>query len=312
MLDMNAEYRPRFKYRFLLPQYWPTWLLVSLVASILWWPNGLKKSVAHWLGERLLGKHRKRRHIVDVNLGLCFPEKSAQERAAMANRFFSYAARVLLDYGLLWFAGPERLDDKITIRGAEHLARARDKNKRIILLTCHSLALEYGALAITREHATVGLIKPARNELFEWLIARGRSRFQGRLFERDAGIRNIVRAVKQGMMFYYLPDEDLGRTQQTAFLPFFNVSTATLTSLGRLTQLCNASVVPCFSWLDESVGKYVLEFYPALEDFPGRDEKADAGRMNQVLEQMIRTAPEQYLWSFRIFQTRPASEPSPY
>lgn len=310
--SMAAEYRPRFEFRFLLPHYWPSWFLVGMVACTLCWPERIKKALAHWLARRVLGRHRKRRHIVDINLACCFPDKTAQQRTAMADAYFYYAARVLLDYGLLWFARAHRLDKQIEIRGVENLSQSLANKKRTILLTCHSLGLEYGALAITRNYSTVGLVKPARNELFEWLIARGRSRFQGRLFERDAGIRNIVRAIKNGLLFYYLPDEDLGRTQQTEFLPFFDVPTATLTSLGRLAHMCDAQVVPCFTWLDESVGKYVLEFYPALEDFPGADEVADAGRMNQVLEKMICVAPEQYMWSFRIFQTRPASAPSLY
>lgn len=307
-----AQYQPRFEWRFLMPQHWPAWLMVGLMATLLLCPVAIKRRIARGLASRILARNRKRRHIVDVNLSLCFSAKNKDERRVMAEAFFYYAARVLLDYGLLWFASKRKLAQSIEIQGEAVLAQAQAANKQIILLTCHSLALEYGALAVTQEHATVGLIKPARNALFEWLIARGRSRFQGRLIERNAGIRHIVRAVKQGMMFYYLPDEDLGGSQQTAFVPFFGVPTATLTSLGRLARLCDAVVVPCFSWLDESRGKYVLSFYPALEDFPGEDEVADASRMNQVLEQMIGSAPEQYLWSFRIFQTRPDGVPNPY
>jgi len=204
------------------------------------------------------------------------------------------------------------LSRQIDVRGLNNLQQATQQGERVILLTCHSLALEYGALAISREFPIVGLIKPARNALFEWMIARGRCRFQCRLIKRDTGIRHIVRAVKQGEMFYYLPDEDLGKSQQTEFVPFFNVPTATLTSLGRLARLCDAQVVPCFSWLDEKTGRYVLQFYPVLADFPTGDDRTDANRMNQTLENMVRTAPLQYMWSLRIFQTRPPNVPSPY
>jgi lauroyl/myristoyl acyltransferase len=38
----------------------------------------------------------------------------------------------------------------------------------------------------------------------------------------------------------------------------------------------------------------------------------DATRMNEVIEEGLRTMPEQYLWTFKLFKTRPDNAPSPY
>jgi len=38
---------------------------------------------------------------------------------------------------------------------------------------------------------------------------------------------------------------------------------------------------------------------------PSGDDKADAERVNQLAEQAILKAPEQYLWVHRRFKTRP-------
>ncbi|MDH5180763.1 MAG: lipid A biosynthesis acyltransferase [Gammaproteobacteria bacterium] len=309
---LQAEYLPRFEWRFLMPRYWGVWILLGVLIILMWLPWSIRRGLADWIGTRIFARHRKRRRIVDINLAWCFPQLSEAERAGMAEDYFRSAARILLDFGLLWFGSPKRLERSIVMHNAHHLEQARGDEQPVILLTCHNLALEFGALITSRRHEIVGLIKAARNPLFEWLVARGRTRFMCRLIERDAGIRHIVKAVKMGIIFYYLPDEDLGQTQQTAFLPFFGVQTSTLTSLGRLARLCNARVVPCYTRLDGESGKYILEFFPPLEDFPSADELADATRMNQTLEALIRTAPEQYMWSFRIFQTRPANEPCPY
>jgi KDO2-lipid IV(A) lauroyltransferase/lauroyl-KDO2-lipid IV(A) myristoyltransferase len=34
--------------------------------------------------------------------------------------------------------------------------------------------------------------------------------------------------------------------------------------------------------------------------------------MNQVIEEGLRPMPEQYLWTFKLFKTRPGQAPSPY
>jgi lauroyl/myristoyl acyltransferase len=49
-----------------------------------------------------------------------------------------------------------------------------------------------------------------------------------------------------------------------------------------------------------------------LESFPTTDELADAERINQVFEEGIRLAPEQYLWTLQWFRTQPDGDPSPY
>jgi KDO2-lipid IV(A) lauroyltransferase len=53
---------------------------------------------------------------------------------------------------------------------------------------------------------------------------------------------------------------------------------------------------------------YVLEIGPPWENFPTDDLVADTRRMNAWIEQAVRRAPEQYLWSHRRFKTRPPGE----
>ena len=57
---------------------------------------------------------------------------------------------------------------------------------------------------------------------------------------------------------------------------------------------------------------YLLTLCPALADFPGEDLQADTTRINQLIENVIREMPEQYLWVHRRFKTRPPGEDYPY
>ena len=308
----EQEYQAPFSWKWVLPMYWPAWLGAALLGMFMILPWRVREGIAQVLGRYLLSHHKKRRGIVDLNLRWCFPTRSEPVRAEMAVKYFIHAARSLLDFGLLAFASARHIRRRIIVRGESHLLQASASNKRIIVLTCHSLALEFGALALTQSQKMVGLIKEARNPVFNYLLNRARTRFHGRLFTRDAGIRNIVRAIRAGYAFYYLPDEDLGETKQTTFVPFFGVPMATLTALGRMARACDAVVIPCYTYFDPRQGKYVADFSAPLGDFPTGDDLLDANRMNAELERMIRTDPEQYMWSFRMFQTRPDGEANPY
>ncbi len=309
---MDEGYKPKFEWRFLGPNFWPLWLIVGLLGILMLVPGVVRQRIAKWLARWVLIHNRKRRHIVETNLALCFPDKSDKARQIMVRRFFEYGAIALLDYGLLWFAGSRRLNRRIVMQGVEHIENPYLSDRRIILLSCHSPGLEYGAMAITRRYPTVGLVKPATNPLLEWLVTRGRTRFNSRLIERNAGIRYVVRAIRKKNLFYYLPDENLGGIQPAVFLPYFGIPTATLTSLGRLANMTHAVVIPCITHFNRRKDRYEVKCYPALSHFPSGDDLEDAKVMNEALERMIREAPEQYMWSFRLFQSRPDKEPAPY
>jgi lauroyl/myristoyl acyltransferase len=147
--------------------------------------------------------------------------------------------------------------------------------------------------------------------MFDWFMAKGRTRFQGILFRREEGMRPVIRAIRKGHAFYYLPDEDLG-PENSIFVPFFGVQTATIDALSRLAKVSGAAVLPFVTVYNPETGNYVARISPPLENFPSGDTVADTARMNGELEKVIRISPEQYMWSMRIFQTRPDGASPPY
>jgi KDO2-lipid IV(A) lauroyltransferase len=131
------------------------------------------------------------------------------------------------------------------------------------------------------------------------------------LFSRQDGIRPVVRALRDGIPFYYLPDMDLG-PRESIFVPFFGVPTATVPALSRLAQVSRARVVPIVTrQLPDGEG-YAARFYPAWDDFPTGDIAADTQRMNEFIEAMVREMPEQYYWVHKRFKTRPPGQLKPY
>jgi lauroyl/myristoyl acyltransferase len=181
----------------------------------------------------------------------------------------------------------------------------------VILLAPHALGMNVGGIVVSRHAPVFSMVKPQRSPALNWLLARARVRYGAPLVARAQGMRPVLRGLEQRLVFYYLPDEDFG-PQRSVFAPFFGVPAATLPTLGRLAALTGADVVPCFTRMLPGGRGYRVTLEPALADFPSGDPVADAGRMNAVLEAGIRAAPEQYMWTFRLFRTRPDGARSPY
>lgn len=313
MSQTTAAYAPRFRWSFLLPRYWPTWLAMLLLWLLSLAPWQLRAGLARQLGNYAAGRPGYRQGIARRNLEMAFPRATPEQRDELRRGLYRSMVQTMLDYGVLWWGSRRRLRRLIRTEGMEHLARAQAEGRRVILLTGHSVALDFGASAFTLDYPGVGLIKRARNPLVDWLMGRGRLRFDAQLFERQAGLRPVISAMRSGRIFYYLPDEDLTHVKGSdwVFAPFFGVQAATITALSRLARITDAVVLPAMTYY-RGRGQYLFRVGPPLEGFPGGDPQADAERQNAVLEDLLREAPEQYMWTLTVFSRRPDGQPSPY
>jgi len=90
--------------------------------------------------------------------------------------------------------------------------------------------------------------------------------------------------------------------------PFFDVPAPTSVNAARIAQKTGAAVLPVL-WLREpDLSGYRVEIGEPLADFPTGDALTDASRINSLVEEQVRRAPEQYYWIHRRFK----ADPSPY
>jgi lauroyl/myristoyl acyltransferase len=169
--------------------------------------------------------------------------------------------------------------------------------------------MNVGGIAVAGHTVTFSMYNPQRDPIVDWLLHKTRSRYASPLVPRKLGLRPVLRGLREGKVFYYLPDEDLG-PRHSVFAPFFGVPAATLPTLGRLAATAEAAVIPCYTRLVPH--GYEVRLEPPLAAFPVGEPVADATRMNAEIEGAVRAMPEQYLWTFKLFKTRPPGVPSPY
>jgi KDO2-lipid IV(A) lauroyltransferase len=152
--------------------------------------------------------------------------------------------------------------------------------------------------------------RKAKNRVFDGALRRGRERFgKLQLVARTDGVTKVLRPLRAGTPFYYLPDMDYGR-REAVFVPFFGYPAATITGLSRLAKISGAVVLPVITRMVDD--HYVTRIGEAWTDFPTDDVVADTRRMNAYLETEIMKSPEQYYWLHKRFKTRPRGEQKVY
>jgi len=289
-------------------------VLTRLGLGLLWLLHWLPLPVLGALGRALgLLAHalaRGRRTVALVNLESCFPHWSDAERRRVARRHFQALARSALELGILWWGSKERIQRLVRVEGFEHFEAVR--SGPVIVLVPHFIGLDFGATRLATEWAGCSMYRQQSNRVMDRMLLHGRSRFVAqRLFARKDGIRPVVRAMREGLPFYYLPDQDFG-PRDSIFVPFFGVPAATITGVSRIARVAGAAVVPAVTRQLPGAGGYVVSFYPVWTDYPSDDEAADTRRVNEFIEQRVLEMLEQYLWVHKRFKTRPPGAPPIY
>jgi KDO2-lipid IV(A) lauroyltransferase len=292
--------------RYWQPRYWPLWLALGLVRLVVALPYRVQPPVGFALGRAIRRIAARRRRITRLNIERCFAELAPVERRRMEIRHFESVGLGLFEMGMTWWAPARRLRRLAHVEGLEHLEAAQAAGRGVILLTGHFTTLEIGGAIMTLFTRVCMMYRPNRNPLLDAVIRNGRARRTGgpdNCVARD-DIRGVLRRLKNGQTIWYAPDQGY-RRKNSVTVPFFGIPAPTNPATARLARVSGAPVVPFFVERLAGARGYCLRVLPALENFAGGDDKADAARINMLLERAIRRCPAQYLWSHDRFKMVP-------
>jgi len=264
---------------------------------------------------RVLGRlaHRvagSRRAIVRRNIELCFPELTPEERDALAYAHFKALGMTIIEMGLGRWASDKHLESITTIIGLDHFLSALEKGHGVILLSAHFTTLEIsGRVLAMKSPPFDGVYRKNRSEFVTELQRTGRERSVANTIEKR-DIKKMVRSLRSGRAVWYAPDQSYNR-KGSEVIEFFGIPAMQITATSTLARLGKAVVIPFFPRRLKN-GNYQMIVLPPFENFPTDDPVADMRRYNSVLEEHIRTCPEQYFWIHRKFKDMPDDYPEHY
>lgn len=288
---------------------WTTRCGIAFMKVLAVFPLPVTRALGVLLGGVLYVLVVPRRRVVQANFALCFPEWSAAERRQHTRRMFVHFAQAWLDRAWLWHAPEKWVARRVTLSGALHELEGAAPT---VFFLPHFVGLDaaWAGVALRVHRLSTTIYTDQSNKLVDQWILQGRQRFgKLRLFGRAEGVKPIVSALREGQPLYLLPDMDFG-PDDSVFVPFYGVPTATVMSLSRFARLGRAKVVPLLPRLTPD--GYEVDVLPAWRDFPTDDPVADTARMNQHLQDYIAMMPTQYYWVHKRFKTRPEGDASVY
>jgi KDO2-lipid IV(A) lauroyltransferase len=289
-----------------LPRYWPSWAAVALLYCTARLPLSWQRALGRGLGSLLYALARERRHIARVNLRICMPEKSEQERERIARAHFRLLGESMFEMPFAWWGSVRRLRQLGRLVGREHLDAALARGRGVILLQGHFLTTDIAGQILAAEIPLTVTYAPPKKPVMRALTERVRGRFIRRQIHHSE-VRHVLRALADNEVVWHSPDQG-ARPRHAVMAKFFGHLTPTTPATARLARISGAAVVP-YHPVRCADGSYELRFEPPLDDFPGDDLTASTQRVNEVLESHIRAAPADYLWTHKRFKRDAAGDP---
>ena len=289
-----------------------SYILLSFVDMMVDWSPAARSRAAGmvaWLFWHIVPKRRK---VALTNLKLCFPQWDDEKREQVAKRCFFRLARAALDHSVLWKGSAEQVRNFVSFDEGVIERIVNTDNRPLIVIAPHFAGLDASGIGLNLYVRGVSLYQRQSNPVWDKAAFDGRKRFSDPILIAKGthhDLRPIIRAMRQGLPFYYLPDMDHGR-RNSIFVPFFGVDAATLPMASRLAKLTNAKVIMLMAEMTDD--GYQVHATDLWENFPTDDYEADTLRVTQELEKWIRKYPDQYMWTHRRFKTRPEGAPSLY
>ncbi len=297
----------RKKQHFLI--YWLTTLVLNSLRILTWMPYSWQMCCGRWLGRRLYRKNKKLYHVANTNISLCFPELSPKEKEIFLQKNFESLGMGFFETLLAIFASNKRVKRLIhSVTGLDEISNTLANKQGVILLFPHfvSIYLIGRALGLHSNIPFSLMYHSPRNPALNDFMFKHLQKHCDKVFTRK-DTRNMIKHLRTVHTVWYAPDLDLGR-KFSIFIPFFNVPAATLIAPSKIAKISNAQIIPIAFYRCEDGKSYKINIKPALENFPTENEKQDMIRINKTIEDIIQQQPEQYLWQYKRFNTRPEGE----
>ncbi len=248
------------------------------------------------------------RRLALRNLKTAFgTDRSRKQRRKIARRSFVHFGGTLADFFYIGSLPEEMRKAFIRLKGKEHLESALDCKKGVLIFTAHFGFWEMASSPVSRFAPLWVIARPMDNAGLERSISRLRRNLGAKVIPKYKAGRQVLRILRNREIAAILIDQNVLR-EESVFVDFFGKPASTTPALAAFHLRTQAPVLPVFCRLGEN-NIYRVEVYPQVEVPKTGDFRIDTVNITQtctqIIENMIRRYPEQWLWFHDRWRSRP-------
>ena len=250
---------------------------------------------------------RARRQLAEA-----FPERTPDEVESLARRCFEHHGMSVVEILRFGRLSRQTIGDYVEVSGVEHIEAALARGRGVIALMAHFGNWELGAAALALNGVPVAAVaRDVRSTALNAVLVEQRRRVGVTTLSRQRSLRGIVSVLNGNGVLAILPDVDTA--VRGVFVDWFGRPALTPIGPVAISRKYGAPTVPVFLRRVEAC-RHRLEISPAIE-WPrdgesDEDVEANTAGIADVIQDQIRSAPEQWIWMHPRWKTRPEMSPN--
>src|ERR1700693_1463099 len=289
------------------------WVVLKLTGAL---PRQLARGLAVGVAQPLFAFTPKLSKTAEFNLQLAFPQWTDTQRVATVRGMVRSLGWMAAEFAMTPRYTRKNIEDVIVLDGQENFLEGRRRGQGVLFLTAHMGAWELSSYA----HALYGyplhyMARPLDNARLDALVNRYRGLSGNKPIFKNESARAMLKILGEAGTVGILADQNT-LPEEGAFVDFFGTPACTTTGIARVALHTGAAVVPGYVYWDDHFKKYRLRFEPPVEltrtGNMDRDILENTQKFTNVLEEIIRKYPDQWVWLHGRWNTRPSGEPPIY
>ncbi len=284
-----------------LLEYIPFYIISKIVQLIgLDHISGLSKFI-RYLFYNLL---KIRRDVVNKNLKIAFPEKTAEEIQEISKACYLHFSRFLLEIMCIPKLSYDKMLQLVRCSEIDKLKAEYAKGGGLIFLTAHIGNWEFGAISVPAQMGTImyPIVKPQRNPYVTKWLNDMREKHGNKVIPLGISIRRIYEVIKKGNLLGVVGDQRGPKEGNRVVL--FGRNTAIYSGTAEIVAKTKTPLYILFAVRENEAYRAYVEKIN-LDDLPqAQDEKVKLinQRYADLLEKYVRKYPDQWFWMHNIWK----------
>ncbi|HST31722.1 MAG TPA: lipopolysaccharide heptosyltransferase II [Chthoniobacterales bacterium] len=297
-MTRSASAEPRLMLEYFVYLIYRTgFALISLIPLRAAFALGNAVGFCAWL---VAGKYRR---LAFRNIEIAFgADKSPSEMRRLVRRHFQRLGANLLCTIKLMRMSPDQILESVTVENIEAMAREFRAGTPVVLVLSHLATWELFAPLMPK---FVGFVRNASvyqklgNRFIDAHVRASRSRTGLELFDRREGFQPVIDLLRSGGGVGILSDQHAG--DQGIWTPFFGKLASTSPLPALLAKRSRASLIAAAVYTT-GPARWRMVFTERF-GIPGASVEGLTSKINEIIEQQIRHAPEDGFWLHNRWKT---------
>ncbi|MHA3060477.1 lysophospholipid acyltransferase family protein [Acinetobacter sp. ANC 4636] len=276
------------------------YLLLKFIAIF---PLPFLQKIATWAAYILFHTNSSIKRITTINLELAYPELEQtvlQERIRLS---IQSQCLTYIEFVKCWGMPPQySLDLLKNVHGADLLEKALANKKGVIVVIPHFGCWELLNAWLNIYTQPMIMYKPSKTKGMNRYILDARQKFNATLVPTDkVGIRQIFKHLKQGGLTVVLPDH-LPKPSGGIYSLFFQQNTLSATLVSKMAAQTQCNVIGLSCIRNSELSSFDVHCTELPQTILSKDLQQSVDSLNLTMQEMVNTAPEQYIWSYKRFR----------